>query len=109
MIGRNRTFKPSFWARLFRLQNWKLAMNGSVRDRISCFSDGAFDLACLEISAVSTAKGLLWHVVEIRTNEQTHRFSGLGATAASEIATISELQAHEANNRKVSASVTQTF
>lgn len=86
MLGRNRTFKPSFWARLFRLQNWKLVMNSSIRDRLSCFSDGAFDLACLEINAVSTTKGLLWHTVEIRTNEQTHRFSGLGATAASEIA-----------------------
>ncbi len=61
-------------------------MNSSVRDRISCFSDGAFDLPCIEISAVSTTKGLLWHTVEIRTNEQTHRFSGLGATVASEIA-----------------------
>ncbi|WP_088311475.1 UvrD-helicase domain-containing protein [Novosphingobium sp. B 225] len=86
MIGRNRIFKPNFWARLFRLQNWKLVMNSSVRDRISCFSDGAFDLPCIEISAVSTTKGLLWHTVEIRTNEQTHRFSGLGATVASEIA-----------------------
>ncbi|WP_232843143.1 UvrD-helicase domain-containing protein [Allopontixanthobacter confluentis] len=61
-------------------------MNGSVRDRLSCFSDGAFDLACLEINAVSTAKGLLWHTVEIRTTEETHRFSGLGATGAAEIA-----------------------
>lgn len=86
MIGRNRIFKPNFWARLFRLQNWKLVMNSSMRDRISCFSDGAFDLPCIEISAVSTTKGLLWHTVEIRTNEQTHRFSGLGATVASEIA-----------------------
>lgn len=86
MISGNRTFRPSFWARLFRLQSWKLVMNGSVRDRLSCFSDGAFDLACLEINAVSTAKGLLWHTLDIRTTEETHRFSGLGATGATEIA-----------------------
>lgn len=85
MLGRNRTFKPSFWARLFRLQNWKLALNSSVHDRISCYSYGAFDLPCIKISSILAAKGLLWHTVEIRTNEQTHRFSGLSATAASKI------------------------
>ena len=85
MFGRPQTYKPSFWARLFQVEKWKLNLNPSVPDRIRLFSEGGADLLCLEITSIATSKALLWHSVEIRSKDRTDRLSGLNADAASQL------------------------
>ena len=86
MTGIDRVYKPGFWARLILSENWKLTINASVHDRISCHIDKTYDLPCLDLVSISTIRGLLWHTVEIRSKEFAFRLSGLSAESANEMA-----------------------
>ena len=43
-------------------------------------------MECLDLVSVHTAKGVLWHAVEIRSRTKVDRLSGLGRSAADELA-----------------------
>lgn len=80
MFARSRTYRPSLWARLFLVDNWKLMLDQANRDQIRLGSGDA--LACMSISAIAVTKALLWHTVEIRTHTATRTLSDLSAEGA---------------------------
>jgi DNA helicase-4 len=85
MFGSSRTYRPSFWARLFLPINWKVTLSPSNPERIRLNSNAETDLLCSEISAITTAKALLWHTVEVRSKNRTDSLSGLTANAAQQL------------------------
>ena len=82
MFGKSRTFRPSLWARLFLSTNWKVTLSTSAKDRLRVTTTSATDILCLEITAVSTTKALLWHTVEIRSKGRVCTLPGLTANTA---------------------------
>lgn len=82
MIGRGRSYRPSFWARLFLSESWKLTLSPASPALIRLLSDGNYDLDCLDVTSIGTSKALLWHTVEVRSKGRTDRLSGLTAEAA---------------------------
>ncbi|WP_244483774.1 UvrD-helicase domain-containing protein [Rhizobium sp. Root482] len=48
--------------------------------------NGANNLACLDVAAISVSKALLWHSVEVRSRSQIHSLPCLGEDAATRLA-----------------------
>lgn len=48
--------------------------------------NGALDLPCLDVIAISVTKALLWHSVEVRSRKGIHTLSCLGEEAATRLA-----------------------
>lgn len=80
MLTRSRTYRPSLWARLFLVDNWKLMLDQANRHQIRLGNGDALD--CMGVSAVAVTKALLWHTVEIRTHTRTQTLSGLTGDGA---------------------------
>lgn len=66
--------------------NWKLTLAPKSREHIQLETDGRVDLPCLDIVAIASTKGLLWHTVEIRSQARVDRLPGLTGDAATKIA-----------------------
>lgn len=87
MLKRARTYRPGLFARLFSGENWKLTPGQRSTAGICLVSGGGeTELECLDLVSVQTAKGALWHAVEIRSRTKVDRLSGLGRNAADELA-----------------------
>ncbi|KAB0267264.1 UvrD-helicase domain-containing protein [Microvirga brassicacearum] len=87
MLKRARTYRPGLFARLFSGENWKLTPGRRSTAGICLASGGGeTELECLDLESVQTAKGVLWHAVEIRSRTRMDRLSGLGRSAADELA-----------------------
>ncbi len=87
MLKRARTYRPGLFARLFSGENWKLTPGRRSTAGICLVSGGGeTELECLDLVSVHTAKGVLWHAVEIRSRTKVDRLSGLGRSAADELA-----------------------
>src|SRR5690349_19339585 len=82
MIGRNRHYRPSVWARLFLQEAWKLTLSPAAPGHIRLISGGEYDLHCLDVNSIVVSKGLLWHTVELRSKGRTDRLSGLNTETA---------------------------
>jgi len=80
MLTRSRTYRPSLWARLFLVDNWKLMLDQANRHQFRLGKGDA--LGCMGVSAVAVTKALLWHTVEIRTHTRTQTLSGLTGDGA---------------------------
>jgi DNA helicase-4 len=86
MLATHRTYRPSLIARLFNAGRWKLCLSRKRSDAIELQDRGRVVLACMEIVAISSAKELLWHTLEIRSHSRVDRLSGLSGDAASRLA-----------------------
>lgn len=82
ILGRSRTYRPSLWARLFLSENWKLVLSISSLERIRLKPVTENEIQCLDITAISLTKALLWHTVEIRSKGRIDTLSGLTAKMA---------------------------
>lgn len=80
MFTRSRIYRPSLWARLFLVDNWKLRLDQANREKIQFGSGDA--LVCIGISAITVTKALLWHAVEIRTHTRVETLGGLTGDGA---------------------------
>jgi len=85
MLPRSKSFRPSIWARLLLVDDWKIILHASRRDRIDLKTSVEEQLSCQDITAVSATKALLWHSVEIRSKARTVTLSGLTAKGAGEV------------------------
>lgn len=86
MLGLNRTYRPGLIARLFNAGSWKLTLSRKTSGVIRLEDNGDVELPCLWIVAVSSAKGLLWHTLEVRSHSRVDRLSGLSGDAAAKLA-----------------------
>lgn len=86
MLALNRTYRPGLIARLFDAGSWKLTLSRKTSDLIRLEDAVRVDLPCLDVVAISSAKGLLWHTLEIRSHSRVDRLSGLSGDAASRLA-----------------------
>lgn len=86
MLATHRTYRPSLIARLFNAGSWKLCLSRKRSDAIELQDGGGVDLACMDVVAISSAKGLLWHTLEIRSHSRVDRLSGLSGDAVSKLA-----------------------
>lgn len=86
MLIRSRSYRPSIWARLLLVGDWKVTLNGSYRDQINVKTASEEIIRCLDLTSVSTTKALLWHTVELRSKTRTISLSGLTAKGAAEAA-----------------------
>lgn len=85
MFGRTQSFRPGIFARLLLSKDWKLSLSPAKPDRLHLQTPLAVDLQCLDIVAVASTKGLLWHSVEIRSKGRADTLSGLTGTTAEQI------------------------
>lgn len=84
MLSRSKTWKPGLWARLFLPSSWKLTLDPGLPDLL--LLQGALRrLPCMDIQAVTTVQGLLWHTLEIRSAGHTDRLAGLSAAKVAEL------------------------
>lgn len=86
MLGLNRTYRPGLIARLFNAGSWKLTLSRKTSGVIRLEDNGDVELPCLGIVAISSAKGLLWHTLEVRSHSRVDRLSGLSGDAAAKLA-----------------------
>lgn len=86
MLATHRTYRPSLIARLFNAGSWKLCLSRKRSDAIELQDGVGVDLACIDVVAISSAKGLLWHTLEIRSHSRVDRLSGLSGDAVSKVA-----------------------
>lgn len=82
MAANRTTYRPSFWARLFRLQSWKLTLNSANPSQVQLNADSDVVIQTCDISNISTRKGLIWNSVEIRSKNRIDNLSGLNAEKA---------------------------
>jgi len=79
--------RPSFLAGLFRAFRWELVLglerNGTVR---LVRGDVPAEMACLDITSISTTKGWFWHAVEFNAGGRSHKLGGLSHQSAEQIA-----------------------
>ena len=87
MLGLNRTYRPGLIARLFNAGSWKLTLSRKTSGVIRLEDNGDVELPCLGVVAISSAKGLLWHTLEIRSHSRVDRLSGLSGDASAKLAT----------------------
>lgn len=85
MLALARTYRPGLIARLFSAGNWKLTLARKAPQLIRLDNEGRIDLPCLDIVAISSTKGLLWHSLEIRSHARVDRLPGLSGDAASKL------------------------
>lgn len=86
MLGLNRTYRPGLIARLFNAGSWKLTLSRRTSGVIRLEDNGDVELPCLGIVAISSAKGLLWDTLEVRSHSRVDRLSGLSSDAAAKLA-----------------------
>lgn len=86
MTDRVRTYRPGFFARLLPQGKWKVRLNVSLPAAVQLDVNGALDLPCLDVIAISVTKALLWHSVEVRSRKGIHTLSCLGEEAATRLA-----------------------
>ena len=86
MTGRNRTYRPGFVARFLPSGRWKLTLNPSTPGLVQLFSGGRIDLPCLDVTAISVGKALLWHRVDVRSHHRVDSLACLGERAAQQLA-----------------------
>jgi DNA helicase IV len=86
MTDRVRTYRPGFFARLLPQGKWKVRLNVSLPAALQLNVNGALDLPCLDVIAISVTKALLWHSVEVRSRKGIHTLSCLGEEAATRLA-----------------------
>jgi len=86
MLGFARSYRPGLIARLFSVGNWRLTLAPKSRGSIRLEDEGRLELLCLDIVAIASTKGLLWHTLEIRSRARVDRLSGLTGDAATKIA-----------------------
>lgn len=84
MFERATSYRPNLMARLLLVEDWKLTLNASRRDRIRLKTSVEEEIRCVDVTAVTTTKGLLWHGVEIRSTHRSVSLSGLTGKAAKE-------------------------
>lgn len=82
MLARARTYRPSIWARLLLVDNWRLTLD--PRNHASIVVDGR-TIGSLDLLAVEVTRSLLWHTVEIRTSAKVETLTGLTAAAATRL------------------------
>ena len=82
MFGQSKTYRPSLWLRLFLADNWTLTLNRAQPQHARL---NEFDLASLDITAISINRALLWHAVEIRTRSRVATLTGLSGKVAREM------------------------
>ncbi|MDP2779530.1 UvrD-helicase domain-containing protein [Devosia sp.] len=86
MFGLARTYRPGLIARLFSVGNWKVTLAPKSREHIRVEDEGQIELPCLDIVAIASTKGLLWHTLEIRSRARVDRLPGLTGDTAAKIA-----------------------
>ena len=86
MSGRARSYRPGFFARFLPSGRWKLTLNGSTPGVVRLVSSVSIDLACIDITAISVSKALLWHCVEVRSSHRVDSLAYLGEGAAVQLA-----------------------
>lgn len=79
MLSRARTYRPSIWARVFLMHNWKVALDPRRHTRIML---GEREIACIDLTSIDVSKALLWHNVEIRTPTGVETLTGMSGSAA---------------------------
>ena len=79
MLSRVRTYRPSIWARVFLMHNWKVALDPRRHTRILL---GEREIACIDLTSIDVSKALLWQNVEIRTSTGVETLTGLSGSAA---------------------------
>lgn len=82
LFTRSRTYRPSFWARLFLVDSWKVTLDRAQGDRLR---QGNSDVPCMDITALAVTKRLIWHSVEIRTRKSLIKLTGLSGDAARQL------------------------
>lgn len=86
MSDRVRTYRPGFVARFLPQGKWRVTLRLSLPATIQMNQNGAENLACLNVVAISVSKALLWHSVEVRTRDQVYSLHCLGEEAATRLA-----------------------
>lgn len=86
MSDRVRTYRPSFFARFLPQGKWKVTLRLSSPATVQINQNGADNLACLDIAAISVGKALLWHSVEVRSRNKVYSLPCLGEEAATRLA-----------------------
>ena len=86
MSDRVRTYQPGFFARFLPQGKWKLTLRPSSPATVQINQNGADNLTCLDIAAISVGKALLWHSVEVRSRNKVYSLSCLGEEAATRLA-----------------------
>jgi len=85
LVKRARTYRPNLIARLFTAEVWKLTLSRQAPGLIRLEARRGVDLPCLEVVAISSTRGLLWHALEIRSQARVDRLSGLSGDAAAKL------------------------
>lgn len=65
---------------------WKVTVRPSSPATVEISQSGADNLACLDISAISVGKALLWYSVEVRSRNKVYTLPCLGEEAAIRLA-----------------------
>ncbi|WP_287305858.1 UvrD-helicase domain-containing protein [Mesorhizobium sp.] len=65
---------------------WKLTLDPSTPGAVRLVSSNTIDLPCIEVTAISVSKGLLWYSVELRSNHRVESLACLGEQAAVQLA-----------------------
>ncbi len=86
MSDRARTYRPGFFARLLPQGKWKVILRSSFPAIVQINLNGASNLACQDVIAISVNKALLWHSVEVRSRNHVHALPCLGEEAATRLA-----------------------
>ena len=86
MSDRVRTYRPGFFARFLPQGKWKLTLRLSSPATVQINQNGADNLTCLDIAAISVCKALLWHSIEVRSRNKVYSLSCLGEEAATRLA-----------------------
>jgi len=86
MLGLARSYRPGLIARLFSIGNWKLTLAPKSREHVRLEENGRVELPCLDIVAITSTRGLLWHTVTVRSQVRVDRLPGLTGDAATKIA-----------------------
>ncbi len=86
MAGRTRTYRPGFFARFLPSGRWKLTLSPSTPEKVQLVSSGMIDLSCIDITAISVTKALLWHCVEVRSSHRHDSLACLGEDTAMQLA-----------------------
>ena len=86
MSDRVRTYRPGFFARFLPQGKWKVTLRPSSSATVEISQNGADNLACLDIAAISVGKALLWYSVEIRSRNKVYSLPCLGEEAATRLA-----------------------
>tara|TARA_A100001391_G_scaffold65878_5_gene41521 strand:+ start:15398 stop:18133 length:2736 start_codon:yes stop_codon:yes gene_type:complete len=86
MSERTRTYRPGFFARFLPSGRWKLTLSPSTPDTVRLVSAGSINLACIDVTAISVGKALLWHYVDVRSHHRVDSLACLGEQAAQQLA-----------------------